>query len=217
MTMTRVRVLLADDHAILRHALRGMLQQEPDLEVVAEAADGNEALRLAKEHKPNVVVMDIAMPSVEGISATREILAAVPGTKILALSAYAERHFVMRMLEAGASGYLVKTSSVEEMLQGIRAVARGGTYLGHEVAGVVVNSMRSKRRSDEPGQERLGRREHEVLALVAEGLNSQEIASKLHIAVGTVDVHRHNIMRKLGVRSTAELTKYAIRHGLTSA
>ncbi len=213
----RIRVLLADDHAILRHALRALLQREADIEVVAEAANAPEAVRLAKEFKPHVVVMDIGMPTVEGIGATRQIVAEIPGTRVLALSTYSERHFVMRMLEAGASGYLVKTTSIDEMLRGIRTVANGGTYLGREGSAVAIDSMRNKKGADSPVQEHLGRREHEVLTLVAEGLNSQEIAAKLHIAAGTVDVHRQNIMRKLGLHSTAELTKYAIRHGLTSA
>lgn len=212
-----LRVLLADDHTMLRHALRAMLQRETDIEVVGEAADGTEAVRLAKELQPRVIVMDIEMPSADGITATRQIVAAVPGARVLALSAHSAQHFVLRMLEAGAHGYVVKTAGIEQMLQGIRVIAEGGTYLGPEVAAVVVDSMRGKRRTDLPHRERLGRREHEVLALVAEGLNSQEIASRLYIAPGTVDVHRHNIMRKLGLHSTAELTKYAIREGLTFA
>jgi two-component system NarL family response regulator len=215
----RIRVMLADDHKILREALRGVLAKEDDIEVVAEAGDGFEAMRLAREHAPDVLVMDIGMPGMGGIDATRRLAAECPGTRILALSTFMDRSMVLQMLEAGASGYVVKSAGSEELLRGIRSVARNNTYLSPEIAAAVVDSVRGKKLpAATPGRkDLLGRREREVLALLAEGKTSSEIADTLHIATSTVEVHRRNIMRKLGLHSVAELTKYAIRSGLTSA
>ncbi|MBI2318430.1 MAG: response regulator transcription factor [Betaproteobacteria bacterium] len=212
-----IQVLLVDDHTILRMALRVLLAREPDIKVVADVDRGSEALRLAQELAPEVVVMDIGMPGMDGIDATRQLLASVPGVKVLALSTHLERHFIVQMLEAGAGGYVVKSAEGDELLRGIRAVAQGRTYLCAEAASVMVDSMRQKTPAQEANGERLGRREREVLALLAEGKTSQEIAAKLHIATGTVIAHRRNISRKLGLHSVAELTKYAIREGLTSS
>lgn len=211
-----IRVLLADDHTILRMALRLLLTREPDIEVVADVDRGSEAIRLAKELTPDVVVMDIAMPGMDGIDTTRRLLATSPGVKVLALSTHLERHFILQMLEAGASGYVVKSAEGAELLQAIRSVAQNRAYLCAEAAAIMVDSMHHK--SPNPGSngEHLGRREREVLTLLAEGKTSQEIASKLNIAVGTVIAHRRNISRKLDLHSVAELTKYAIREGLTS-
>lgn len=217
MNATNIRVLLADDHTILRMALRALLEREPDIELVADVDSGAEALRLAAELAPDVVVMDIGMPGMNGIDATRRMLAACPGVKVLALSAHLERHFVLQMLKAGASGYVAKSANGAELVQGIRAVAQNRTYLSTEVAAIMVDSVREDALGREVGGERLGRREREVLALVAEGKTSQEIASTLHISADTVIAHRRNISRKLGLHSVAELTKYAIREGLTSS
>ena len=217
MDATKIRILLADDHTILRMALRTLLEREPDLELVADVDNGAEALRLAAELAPDVVVMDISMPGMNGIDATRQLLAANPGLKVLALSAHLERHFVMEMLKAGASGYVAKSANSAEMLRAIRAVAQHRTYLSTEVAAIMVDSVRRDALGHEVGGEPLGRREREVLTLVAEGKTSQEIASKLHISADTVIAHRRNISRKLGLHSVAELTKYAIREGLTSS
>ncbi|MBI4289851.1 MAG: response regulator transcription factor [Betaproteobacteria bacterium] len=212
-----IRVLLVDDHTILRMALRVLLARESDIKVVADVDRGSEALRLAKELAPDVVVMDIGMPGMDGIEATRQLTAETPGTKVLALSTHLERHFILQMLEAGASGYVVKSADGEELLRAIRAVAQNRTFLCAEVASIMVDSMRHKAPDQEFNGERLGRREREVLALIAEGKTSHEIAAKLHIAAGTVIAHRRNISRKLGLHSVAELTKYAIREGLTSS
>ena len=212
-----IRVLLVDDHTILRMALRVLLARESDIKVVADVASGSEVLRLAAELTPDVVVMDIGMPGMDGIETTRRLLAATPGVKVLALSTHMERHFILQMLEAGASGYVIKSAEGEELLRAIRAVAKDKTYLCPEVASIMIDSTRHKA-SDQPFiGERLGRREREVLALVAEGKTSEEIAAELHIAAGTVIAHRRNISRKLGLHSVAELTKYAIREGLTSS
>jgi len=212
-----IRVLLVDDHAILREALRALLSREPGINVVADVDRASEALRLVKELAPDVVVMDIGMPGMDGIEATRQLVAASPGVKVLALSTHLERHFVLQMLEAGASGYVVKSADGEELLRGIRALAQNRTYICTEAASIMVNSVRHGAADQEINPGRLGRREREVLSLLAEGNTSLEIAAKLQIAASTVIVHRRNISRKLRIHSVAELTKYAIREGLTSS
>jgi len=212
-----MRDLLVDDHTIFRTALRVLLSRESDIKVVADADRGAEALRLAQELAPDVVVMDIGMPGMDGIEATRQLATATPGTKVVALSTHLERHFISQMLEAGAIGYVVKSADGEELLRAIRAAAENRTYFCPEVAALMIGSTRHRAADQEFIGERLGRREREVLGLLAEGKTSQEIASKLHISAATVLVHRRNISSKLGIRSVAELTKYAIRQGLTSS
>ena len=211
-----IRVLLADDHAMLRQALRNVLEREHEIEVIAEANNGADALRLARELRPDVVVMDISMPGVDGINATRRLLASTPAARVLALSTHAERHFIMQMLAAGARGYVTKTSGITEMLKAVRAIAEGQTYLCQDAANAMAEAVRGNGSASGAGGEALGRRERDVLTLLAEGKTSQQIGEQLHIATGTVDVHRRNIMRKLGLHTVAELTQYAIREGLIS-
>jgi DNA-binding NarL/FixJ family response regulator len=212
-----IRILLADDHTVLREALRAVLDREEDMQVVAEAGDCDTALRLAKESRPHVVVMDISMPGVNGIETTRRLLADQPGIKVLALSTHSERSIVQQMLDAGAAGYVVKSAAAAELRKGIRAVVEGGSYLCAETTALLVDSLRGRRtKSREPQREALTRRERQVLSLLAEGRTSPEMADCLHISPSTVEVHRRNIMRKLELRNVAELTKYAIREGLTS-
>ena len=209
-----LRVLLADDHQLLRDALRLLLQQQKDIEVVGHASDGNEVLRLARQTQPDVVCMDIGMPGMNGIEATEQLLAIRPNIKVIGLSAYADQRFILDMLKAGAAGYVTKTAAGDELLRAIRAVAREQTYLCSVAAAAVAGAMRSGEGQGRfPGDE-LGRRERQVLQLVAEGHTSPEIADTLHIATSTVEVHRRNIMRKLNLHSVAELTKYAITCGL---
>lgn len=212
-----IRVLLADDHKILREALRSVLDREADITVVAEASDGAEALRVAAEASPQLVVMDIGMPGMGGIEATEVLHGQQPQIKVLALSTFFDRRIVLQMLEAGASGYVAKAAGADELLRGIRAVMAGSIYLSPEIAAVVVDSVRERKNdpAEEP-LEPLGRREREVLALLADGKTSAEIGQQLHIATSTVDVHRRNIMRKLDLHSVAELTKYAVRKGMVS-
>jgi two-component system NarL family response regulator len=212
-----IRVLLADDHTILRTAICALLAREPDIEVVADVDCGSEAVRLAKELVPDVVVMDISMPGIDGIEATRQLVAAVPGAKVLALSTHMERLILLKMLEAGASGYVSKSAGGHEFTQAIRAVAKNGTYFSAEIAASIFESMRRKVPKQEVRGQRLSPRENEVLALLAGGATSAKIAAEMKIALGTVIMHRRNLSRKLGLRSVAELTKYAIREGLTSA
>ncbi len=210
-----IRVLLADDHRVLLAALRALLDREADISVVAESDNGEALVQLATETLPDVVIMDINMPGMNGIVATRRLKARHPDIKVIALSLHSDNHFVVEMLNAGAVGYLVKAGTGDELPRAIRAVAQGQTYLSPEVAQGVVEAVRS---GGEPGRvgTRLGPREREVLRLLAEGNSSPRIAAELNIAVSTVEVHRRNIMRKLGLHTVAELTKYAIREGLTS-
>ena len=211
-----IRLMLVDDHRMLREALRGILEKAGDIEVVAEADDGATAIELARALVPDVVVMDIGLVGMSGIEATRRMLAENAGIKVLGLSTFADRRMVLQMLQAGACGYVVKSAGSEELLRGIRAVALGETYLYAEAAAAIVDSLRKQ---SPPGMhsETLGRREREVLQLLASGKTSAQIAEALHIATGTVEEHRRNIMRKLDQHNVAELTRYAIREGLTSA
>jgi DNA-binding NarL/FixJ family response regulator len=210
-----IRVLLADDHRVLRDALRTMLEKEPDIEVVGEAGDGRATLQLASELQPEVVVLDIAMPDLNGIEAAARLKARHPGIKVVALSAYSDKRFVLEMLKAGASGYVIKAAAGTELLRAIRAVAKGLSYLCPEAASAAITDIATDRSRPSGSAIRLGHREREVLQLIAEGERSPAIAARLNISVATVEAHRRNIMRKLDLHSVAELTKYAIREGLT--
>ena len=211
-----IRVLLVDDHKILRDALRGVLEREQDITVVGEANDGAEGLKLASELRPDVALMDIGLPVLGGIDATRSLVAEHPEVKVVALSTFSDRRIVLQMLDAGARGYVVKSAGRDELLRAIRAVAYGRTYLCPDASAVLVESLRGKKQVDNPAGDPIGRREREVLQLLADGLTSPEIGKRLHIATSTVEVHRRNLMRKLELHSIAELTKYAVRNGLTS-
>jgi DNA-binding NarL/FixJ family response regulator len=212
-----IRVLLADDHQMLRDGLRAVLSLEDDIEVVGEANDGHGAVEMVGRLAPDVVLMDIGMSGLNGVDATRRIKAESPDVKVIALSTYSDKRYVLSMLEVGASGYVLKAAAVDEMCRAVRAVADGKRYLSPDVAGVVVDArFEAPAEPDVPLFSALGPREREVLQLLAEGHSSPEIARRLHIAASTVETHRRNIMRKLDVHSVAELTKYAIREGLTS-
>jgi two-component system NarL family response regulator len=210
-----IRIILVDDHKILRDALISVLERESDISVIGEARNGTEALKLIKEARPDVAVMDIGMPDMGGIRTTLALRAEFPKVRILALSTFFDRRIILQMLGAGASGYIVKSAGSDELLRGIRAVFAGRNYLCPEVSKIMVDSMRSTKIFEKKNGDQLGRRENEVLKLLAEGLTSPEIGLRLHIATSTVEVHRRNIMRKIDIHSIAELTKYAIRQGLT--
>jgi DNA-binding NarL/FixJ family response regulator len=212
-----MKVVLADDHRMMRDGLRAVLERA-GVEVVGEAANGHQAISEVKRANPDVLVIDIAMPELNGIDATRRLCADLPGIKILALSMNSDRRYVIAMLEAGASGYLLKNAASDELLSALAAVTRGETYLSPPIAGSVVDAAVGRGLSMRVGPERpLSLREREVLQLIAEGRSSKEVAAILHIALPTVETHRRQIMEKLGLRTVAELTKYAIREGLTSA
>ncbi len=204
----KIRILLADDHQIFRQALCLLLQAEPDIEVVGQAGDGLQVVRLARETAPHIVCMDISMPGMNGIEVTQALRAALPQVKVLALSAYADQSNVLDMLGAGASGYVTKAEASDELLRAIRAVQSGRNYLCPDVAGVVALALLTQGTVARPVL--LGARERQVLKLVADGFTSNQIADKLHIATATVEVHRRNIMRKLDCHSVAALTRYVV-------
>ena len=211
-----MRVILADDHRMMRDGLRAVLEKA-GVEVVAEAANGREAIDEVRRVQPDIVIMDVGMPELNGIDATRRLAAEMPLVKVLALSMNADRRYVIAMLEAGAVGYLLKNSASEELLVALQAVTRGETYVSPAVAGNRVNPATHGEAPRGATRERpLSAREREVLQLIAEGKSSKEIGVTLGIAVTTVETHRRQLMDKLNLRTIAELTKYAIREGMTS-
>ena len=213
----KISILLADDHKILRDGIRSLLEKEPDFEVVGEADSGRTAIELACELKPDVIIMDIGMPDINGIEATREILSRVPSIQVLALSMYSDKRFVVEMLNAGATGYLVKDCAFEEMLSAVRSVASNQRYIAPKLLETFIDDyMKNKCNNGMMKKTQLTPRESEVLRLIAQGYNSKKIASELNISVKTVDTHRQNIEHKLELHSVADLTKYAIRVGLIS-
>ena len=212
-----IRILLVDDHEIMREGLCALLRKHEDMEVVGKAGDGRCAIRMAEELKPDVVIMDISMPNLNGFDATSRVLGICPDVKVLALSTYSDRANVTKMLKAGASGYMLKDSTFKELVKGIKAIKDGKTFLCSRASGVVLDDYMSMLSNlNEKDSDRLTSREREVLQLVAEGKASKRIAAILHLSVKTVDSHRAHIMEKLGVHNTVELAKYAIREGLTS-
>jgi len=212
-----IRILLADDHKLIRDGLRSLIAGEKDMSVVAEAGDGREAVNLACTHTPDIVVMDINMPDLNGIDATKSILKDNPGIKIIALSVHSTSRFVKEMLKAGVSGYLVKHCAYEELATAIRAVMKDKPYLSSQVIGTVMEDYATDLKSDKSSVfSLLSSREREILQLVAEGLTSEDIANHLFISKKTVSSHRRQIMKKLDLKSVAELTRYAISEGLVS-
>ncbi len=212
-----IRVLLIDDHKMMREGLRAMLAEEPEIDIVGEAAEGRTGLDLVGTLSPDVVVMDIGMPDLNGIEATRRIRNEYPNVKVVALSTHADKHYVHYMLKAGASAYVLKMSAFNELVQAVRAARFGQTFLSPEIAGAVIaRAMQTPKQAEVSVYSSLTSREREVLQLVAEGRASTEIATEMHISIKTVETHRRNLAHKLGLRGTAELTKYAIREGLTS-
>ncbi len=212
-----IRLILADDHKIMREGLRSLLSQQPDFQVVAEAENGRQAVALAREHKPDVMIMDVTMPELNGIEATRQISAAVPETRIIGLSMHPDRHFVAEMFKAGARGYLLKLCASEELSQAIRNVMSGHCYISPTIADTVLKDYRNILPEDVGSPTAvLSEREKEVLQLLAEGKGTKEIARILHVSTKTVDTHRRQIMVKLNLHSMAELVKYAIRAGITT-
>ena len=212
----KVRVLLADDHQIFAESLRLMLEMDTDIEVLGIANNGLDLFKLAKELKPDIVCMDVGMPGMTGIETTRRLTASCPELRVIALSAYSERQYVLDMLDAGAYGYVTKSEAADELQRAIRTIRQGRKYLCAEVASTLTDSLIARNdRVAISAAPRLGARERQVLQLIAEGSTSAEIAGNLHIAYATVEVHRRNIMRKLDLHGVASLTKYAIREGIT--
>jgi DNA-binding NarL/FixJ family response regulator len=215
--MNRIRIMLVDDHPLLRDAIGQLVKSVPDFELVGEAAEGAECLRRITELRPDILIVDIAMPIMNGEQLTRELRSLHPELKIVALSGYTDRQFVRAMTKAGAKAYVVKSASGRELIQALRAVAAGKHYLSPEVTGAIMSSW-----DDAPATGAvsvafaLGKREREVLKLIAEGHRSAAIATQMGIAVATVEAHRRNILRKLQLHSVADLTRYALRHGIVA-
>jgi DNA-binding NarL/FixJ family response regulator len=212
-----IRILIANDHHIFRQGLRALLEKEPGMKVVGEADDGLKTVALVRKLTPHVVITDVNLPNLNGIEATRQIHTDYPSIKIIAYSMHADRHQVLNMLKVGACGYLLKDSPFEELVKAIRLVFDGKTYLSPGVTEVVVKDYaRIDLPFDQPDLTQLTAREREVLKLLVEGKSTKQIAGVLQISVKTVETHRQKIMQKLGTHSVADLTKYALREGLTS-
>jgi DNA-binding NarL/FixJ family response regulator len=212
-----IKILLADDHKLIREGLRALISEEPGMAVVAEAEDGRTAVQQTAKLSPDVVIMDISMPGLNGIEATRQILSKSPAPKVIALSMHMERRMILEMLNAGASGYLLKDCAFGEVIRAIETVMSNCTYLSPRIADIIVKDYVHRiPRNDLSSLTLLSPREREVLQLLAEGRKTRDIAVTLHVSAKTVDTYRLQIMEKLGIHSIAELTKYAIREGLTS-
>jgi len=214
--LNEYKILLADDHKIVRDGLRALLEKEPGMSVIAEANNGRATVQLARELLPDLVIMDIGMPDLNGIDATRQIVAELPSVKVIALSMHSDRRFVVQMFRAGASGYLLKDCAFEELARAVRAVLKDQTYLSPAVTGPVMEGYLHHLATAVDEMSALSPREREVLQLLAEGKSTKEVAAVLCVSIKTVETHRQQIMGKLNIHSVAELIKYAIREGLTS-
>jgi DNA-binding NarL/FixJ family response regulator len=213
----KYRIVIADDHRIVRQGLRSLVEQESDLEVIGMAADGRQALLMTRRLIPDVVIMDISMPDLNGIDATCQIVNEVPRVKVIALSMHSEKQLIDGMLRAGAAGYLLKESAFEELIKAIRIVCTGKKYLSPEVTDIVLRDyLNPSIDNNYPQTPDLTLREREVLQLIVEGCTTKEAANRLNISIKTVESHRSKIMNKLGLHTVAELTKYAVRRGITS-
>ena len=216
-SQTMIRVMLADDHKIFREGLSSLLEKAKDIQVVGHAENGRQAVSLAAELHPDVVIMDVAMPDLNGIEATEQILAEAARVGVVALSMHADQRFVSAMLRAGASGYLLKDCAFQELVQAVQTVAAGEKYLSPAIASLVIDEyVRASDAGEETPRDLLTPREREVLQLIAEGCATTQIAGRLSVSIKTIETYRRQIMEKLGIDTIAGLTKYAIREGLTS-
>lgn len=212
-----IKILIADDHKIIREGLRALIERQPGMEVIGEVGNGRKAVQLVRELLPDVIIMDIAMPDLNGIEATRQIVTKTPSVRVIALSMHSDKRFVVEMLKAGASGYLLKDCAFEELVYAIRAVTANKNYLSPKIADKVIKDyIRLFPTEDLSVFSALSPRQRQVLQLLSEGKGTSQIALDLQISVKTVETHRQQIMDKLNIHSIAELTKYAIREGLTS-
>ena len=211
-----IRILLADDHRMIRQGLKSLLEKHVDMKVVGEAENGRDAVAMVAEHRPDVVVMDLHMPELNGVDATRGAIAAHPGVKVICLSAHANERMTAEILKAGAAGYVLKEGAFDELNTAIRTACGGKVYLSPSVASMLVNDLVRGRGEPASVFSTLSNREREVLQLITEGKTTKEIAFNLHVSVKTAETHRRNLMEKLQIDSIAELTKFALREGLTS-
>ena len=215
--MATIRVVLADDHALMRAGLRAILSSLPDMEVVGEAADGRMATELCARHQPDIVLLDVSMASLNGISATEQIVKAGIGTRVIILSMFGSEEYVLQALRAGASGYILKGASTSELELAIRTVAGGETFLGPSISSTVINGYLDMATRGKHSSEVLTSRQREVLQLLAEGNSTKQIAYLLKVSVKTVETHRAMLMERLGIRDLPGLTRYAMRSGLVAA
>ena len=212
--MIKLRILLADDHAVVREGLKALVNAQPDMEVVGEAADGRAAWQLATELRPDVAVMDVSMPALGGAEATTRLRRDCPDVKVLALTVHEHGGYLRQLFEAGAAGYVLKRAAAEELVQAIRAVASGGIYLDPKMAGQVVGGFVGRPTTQSvPREAELTEREVEVVRLLSRGHINREIAEQLDLSVRTVEVHKARALEKLGLRSRADLVQYALRRG----
>lgn len=212
-----IKVVIVDDHKIIKDGLRSLLERQPDMEVVAEADNGRTAIKLAKELSPDVIIMDIGMRELNGIDATRQIVKMSPDVKVLALSMYSDKRFIKGMLKAGASGYMLKDSAFKELIDAIRVIVEDKIYISPSVASIVTDDyLNQSPESDSLTRSFLTSRELEVLQLLVEGRSTKQIASSLHLSIKTIESHRSRVMKKIDVDNIVDLTKYAIREGIIS-
>lgn len=212
-----MRILIADDHSIVREGLKSLINKQSAMEVVGEAEDGQMAIQLTKELSPDVVIMDISMPNMNGIEATREILRDKPDTKIIILSMYTDKHIVKESLEAGVHGYILKSNLLDELLKAIKTIKANERYLSPRITGIIVDDYINLKVNDKAKKHiKLTSRERQIIQLLSEGKTIKEIARIINVSPKTADANRRKIMNKLNIHNTAELTKYALREGLTS-
>ena len=212
--MTKIRLLLADDHEMVRSGLKLLIDSQPDMETVGEAGDGREAVRLAQELKPDVVVLDVSMPRMNGMMAAEQIGESCPGVRVLTLTRHTDEGFLQQLLRAGVSGYVLKQSAPAELINAVRAVSGGGNYLDPAVAGKVLSGFAHQRaKAGVEARRDLSEREAEVLRLIARGYSNKEVAAQLDISVKTVEVHKSNAMKKLGIHSRIQILRYAMLQG----
>lgn len=211
----KIRLLLVDDHQILRDGLKQAISREEDMVLVGEADNGRDALVVTREAQPDVIIMDVSMPDLNGVEASRQIIKNNPDQKIIALSMHDDKHYVMGMFKAGVSGYLLKTNAFEQLAEAVRQVAAGHSYISSQIAGTLIRSALDNDDLPEEADE-LSSREIEILQLIAEGKNTEYMSDKLHISKRTVENHRQSLRKKLGLNTIAELTRYAIKKGIIS-
>ena len=212
--MTKLRIFLADDHAVVREGLKSLVNAQPDMEVIGDAADGRTAWEQAKACQPDIVVMDLSMPQLNGAQATERLKQACPQVKVLALTVHEDKGYVHQLLQAGASGYVLKLAATEELIHAIRIVAAGGVYLDPTMARkIVVNYMHKPSLGEAVQRSQLSERETEVLCLIAKGYTNKEIAAQLDLSVKTVETYKTRLLKKLDLRSRADIVRYALRQG----
>jgi DNA-binding NarL/FixJ family response regulator len=211
-----IKILLADDHKLFRQGLRTLLEKQPDMKIIAEADDGFATVELSGKFSPDVIIMDISMPNMNGIEATRKIISQNPSARIIALSMHSDKRYVIEILKNGALGYLLKDAAFEELVHAIRTVIRNQTYLSSTITSIVIKDFIGMNKKEDSVFTLLSSREREVLQLLSEGKTTKQIAIQLQVSSKTIETHRKQIMDKLNIYSLAELTKYAIREGITT-